>query len=175
MMITNATLNQRRRGLAGCGMGALSLAMNKSNFLVGEAPGYSIAGAQAAQPVFWSSTKNGLPTGENLSGYGHTTDAQGVWAGVGNQWTNEQQGAWTKTATVGGESATVAFQVMPQSGGQPTTTGTPVIVQTTTPAAQPTTNGWLTGDFDFGGYKIPKVAAYAAAAFVVYTMFGRKR
>lgn len=174
-MITNTALikRQRRAGLNGCGLGALDLAINKSAFVVGEAPGYTVSGAAINSPVLWNSTKNGLPTGENLSDYGHKTDGVGVWSSSGGAWLPEHQGYWTKTVSVGGETDTVSFQVLPQSGNQPLSTGGSL------PRAQvaqsPQSEGWLTGDFDLGGYKIPKIAAYAAIGFLAFTMLGKRR
>jgi hypothetical protein len=92
--------------------------------------------------------------------------------------TIDQQGYWTKTATVGDESGTVAFQVLPQGGSQtvPYTPPSGVLVgggmQAPKAAAS---DGWLSGDFDLGGYKIPKIAAYAAVGFIAFTMLGKRK
>jgi hypothetical protein len=177
-MFNNVALNQRRRGFSGCGLGALNLAINKSNFVIGEAPGYSITGAPINAPILWSSTRNGLPTGENQSGYGQSTDGLGVWSGSGGNFTIDQQGYWTKTATVGDESGTVAFQVLPQGGSQtvPYTPPSGVLIGGGMQVPKATANdGWLSGDFDLGGYKIPKIAAYAAVGFIAFTMMGKRK
>ena len=103
------------RGPSGrlAGLGALQLSMNKSAYAVGEAPTYTIQGGAPNTEILWSSTRAGASTGENMTDYGQKTDANGVLTGSGGPWTSNDVGSWTKTANVGSESATSAFQVQP--------------------------------------------------------------
>jgi len=160
---------QRRRGLSGCGLGALDLAISKSTFIVGEAPGYSVSGAPINSPILWSSQRNGAPTGENLTDYGHRTDAMGVWSAPGGNWTAEQIGQWSKTAKVGDEVDSVIFSVLPSSGAQ-TLPATTTTTTTTTPKA----DGFFDGDVDLFGYKVPKLAAYGGGALAIWLLFKKK-
>ena len=176
------TYNRYRAGLAEnsfppgnryAGMGALSLGINKNNFIVGEVPTYVILGAAANSPVLWSSTRNGLPTGENQSNYGQTTDANGNLTGNGSPWAAEQVGTWTKTATVGAENFTVSFTVLPL--GASTTTGSgnwipyygPTSAHAVAPAA-PADN------INIFGYDVPRIPFYIAVAFVGYSLVKKK-
>lgn len=172
-MFDNAALNMKRRGLSACGLGALDLTINKSNFLVGEAPGYSVSGAAINAPILWSSTKNGLPSGENLSDYGHKTDAMGVWSAPGGNWTTDQVGQWTKSVKVGDETDTVLFSVLSQGGAQHVTPGSGTAV---TPAPKVVDEpGFFDGDVDLFGYRIPKLAAYGGGALLAYLLFIKKK
>src|SRR6185436_8644366 len=69
-------------------------------------------------PIYWSSTLNGVPTGENLAFYGHYTDYNGIWGATGGAWQSSHVGGWTKTAYIGNGNAlplTVSFQVIPST------------------------------------------------------------
>lgn len=171
------TLNRYRQGLNGNsfpqGMGGLSLGINKSNFVVGEVPTYVILGAAPNAPVLWTSTLNGLPTGENQTNYGQTTDANGNLTGPGGAWTAEQVGTWTKTASVNGENFTVAFTVLPTASSSSTSSGTWIpyyanpTVRTATPAA-PADN------INVFGVDLPRIPIYIACAFVGYSMIKKR-
>lgn len=154
----------------GCGLGALDLAINKSTFVVGEAPGYSVSGAAIDSPILWSSVRNGLPTGENLTDYGHKTDAMGVWSAPGGNWTAEHVGQWSKSVKVGDEVDSVIFQVLPTSGAS-NSTNAPSNVPVIQPATSP---GFFDGDVDLFGYKIPKIAAYGGGALALYLLLKKK-
>lgn len=165
----NTVAQARLRGL--CGLGALDLLINKSTFLVGEAPGYSISGAAINAPILWSSTKNGLPTGETLSDYGHKTDGVGVWAQAGGNWTVDQVGQWTKTAKVGDETDSVVFQVLPAGGGQQTTGGTVYVPVSSAPKPLPSAHDTI----NLLGYDLPAWAVYGGAALAAYLLFFKKK
>lgn len=173
-MITNAALIQRRRQLSGCGLGALDLAINKSTFIVGEAPGYSVSGAAVNSPVLWSSVRNGLPTGENLTDYGHKTDAMGVWSAPGGNWTAEHIGQWSKSVKVGDEVDSVVFQVLPAAGASSSTNAPTNAPITTTTTTTQKADGFLDGEIDLFGYKVPKIAAYGGGALLAYLLFKKK-
>lgn len=160
---------RRIHGLSG--LGALDLTINKSSFLVGEAPGYSVSGGAINAPLLWNSTKNGEPTGENDTDYGHKTDNVGVWTGAGGNWTTDQIGQWTKTVKVGGETDSVVFQVLPTSGQTNNTGGTVYV-----PISRPSTPLLNANDtIDLFGYQVPKMYAYIGGAVLAYLLFFKKR
>lgn len=172
------TYNRYHRGIDDnsfslAGMGALSLGINKATFLVGEVPTYSIIGAAPNTPVLWTSTRNGLSTGENQSNYGQTTDANGNLTGNGSPWAAEQVGTWTKTATVGNENFTVAFTVIPQTAQAAASAANwypyygPARQVAAAPAA-PTDN------INIFGYDVPRIPFYIACAFIGYGLVKKK-
>ena len=171
-MFQHRNAQQRYHQLSGCGLGALDLAINKSTFVVGEAPGYSVSGGAINAPILWSSVRNGLPTGETLTDYGHKTDSMGVWSQAGGNWTAEHVGQWSKSVKVGDEVDSVVFQVLPASGTQTTTTPAPT--PTTTPAP-PKASGFFDGTIDLFGYELPKAAVYIGGALAAYLLFFKKR
>lgn len=153
------------------GLGAIDLLVNKSVFSVGEAPMYSVTGAVPNADIAWSSTRDGLPTGENQSTYGQKTDALGVWGGAGSPFSPTQVGTWTKTASIGGANDTASFQVLPLAT---TGAGANVVLVPSgnqKPAAQA---GWLDGDIEILGVKIPKAAAYAGGALIAWMVLKKK-
>lgn len=165
----NSLAQARLRGL--CGLGALDLQINKASFLVGEAPGYSVSGGAINAPLLWNSTKNGAPTGENDSDYGHKTDQVGVWTGAGGNWTTDQIGQWTKTVKNGGEIDSVVFQVLPTSG-QSNTTGGTVYVPVPSPSRPlPSVNDTI----NLLGYELPAWGVYGGAALAIYLLFFKKK
>src|SRR3989344_1137832 len=90
---------------------ALSLNINTTAYLVGEAPTYTISGATPNSQIKWSSTRNGSSTGENSAYYGQITNGSGYWQGSGASWQSSQLGQWTKTATIGTASMAASFGV----------------------------------------------------------------
>jgi hypothetical protein len=83
-------------------------------YTVGSSTTYSISGAPASSPIYWSSTLNGQPTGEDQAFYNQFTDANGNWSAVGGAWQSQQVGGWKKTASIGSApDTTVSFQVIP--------------------------------------------------------------
>lgn len=87
-----------------------------ATYQLGDSPTYTISGAPANAPIYWSSTLNGQSTGEVNYYYGHNTDANGNWSATGGAWSGVNQvGLWTKTAAIGspqGPKVTTAFQVI---------------------------------------------------------------
>lgn len=153
------------------GLGALDLLMNKSNYTVGEAPFFTVTGGTPEMPVLWSSTKNGLPTGEANTDYGHKTDAVGVWSGAGGNWTNENVGQWTKSVKIGSEVDTAAFQVLP-AGVQSTGGGNVYIPPSQQQRNQP---GFFDEEMNLFGYDLPKWLVYGAGAGLLYWTFFKKK
>ena len=88
---------------------------NTPTFSDGQVPQYTISGGPPNAPIYWSSTRNGMDTGEDFVYYGQNTDGNGFWTSPGGAWSSGMEGAWTKTAYVGNTSnpgVTVNFQVI---------------------------------------------------------------
>lgn len=88
---------------------------NTPTFTDGQSTTYTISGAPPNAPIYWSSTRNNAPTGEDHAYYGQNTDSNGNWSATGGAWTPGTEGAWTKTAFIGSPSARgvkVNFQVI---------------------------------------------------------------
>jgi Peptidase family M23 len=91
---------------------APTLSMDKSTYLVGEAPLYTVRNAAPDAPIYWSSTRNGVSTGESNAFYGHYTDADGNFTAYGGTWQDTHTGTWTKTVSIGGRTSTFQFSVI---------------------------------------------------------------
>ncbi len=154
------------------GFGALGLGINKTQFLVGDAPTYVITGAAPNTPVLWSSTKNGIGTGETQSNYGQVTDANGNLTGSGGAWTSNDLGTWTKTATVGNENFTVTFTVLPLTATTTTGSGNwyPYYSLPGTRTAAPSTGSTI----NIAGYDIPSWVVYAGGLLLAWKFLGKK-
>jgi hypothetical protein len=73
---------------------------------------FSLVGAAPNSPIYWSSTRNYIPTGEVEAFYGHSTDQDGSWMGsTGSLVGVWQPGQWVKEVKVGGTYLTVEFAV----------------------------------------------------------------
>jgi hypothetical protein len=73
---------------------------------------FSLVGATPNSPIYWSSSRNYILTGENEAFYGHTTDQYGRWTGsTGSLVGVWQPGQWVKEVKVGGTYLTVEFAV----------------------------------------------------------------
>ena len=107
-------------GLSGLlGLGELSLSVNKANIPVGETGIFYIRGGPPNAKIYWSSKKNGLPTGEDLAHYGQSTDAAGNADLVPTAWSENTIGEWIKYVVIYDSSgrpysAGVAFNVVPK-------------------------------------------------------------
>lgn len=124
----------------------MSLAID-SNQWVGSTPVYRIAGAPPNQPIIWTSVHNGQATGENNTYPGHFTTADGDFTVSGGAWPAEHIGNWTKTAIVGGKSASVSFNVQPAPSSSTPNTGsgsgsTNTTNTTSTTSNQSTDDAW---------------------------------
>ena len=98
-------------------------------YTVGQQTTYTVSGAPPSSNIYWSSTLNGVSTGEVYAYYGQSTDASGNWSGTGGAWTGANVGLWTKTATFGSPSSsspqvTVTFQVLASCTLFPPSSGT---------------------------------------------------
>lgn len=149
------------------GLGALDLQMNKSAYYVGEAPTYTVTGAKPETPILWTSTQNGVASGEQNADYGQRTDASGAWSSSGSAFGTAQQGQWVKTASVGGETDTAPFQVLPLGVQQPTPGG---VYYVGVPAASKPASDTI----NLFGYALPSYAVYIGAAVLLWFMFKGK-
>ena len=82
---------------------------DRDAYQVGENVTYAVTGA-ANQPIYWTSTINGQPSGETNAFYGQYTDANGAFTIIG-PWTDPRTGTWTKQVSVGGQTAQTSFQI----------------------------------------------------------------
>lgn len=84
-------------------------------YAVGDATTFTVNCAPPNSPIYWSSTKNGVSTGEVHVYYGQNTDANGHWSGSTGAWTSAYLGHWTKTAQVGTSALVpVSFDITPK-------------------------------------------------------------
>ena len=95
-------------------------------YSIGEAPVYTLTGAPPNATIYWSSTKNGQPTGETNQAYCAdplrqfpcplmSTDSNGNFTVQAGPWPSGSAGGWVKQATVNGVSASVFMQVQSMS------------------------------------------------------------
>lgn len=80
--------------------------MDKTDYSVGQAAYYGVTNVTPNAGIYWSSTKNGVSTGETCANYGQTTNSAGTWTSYGNAWTSNDIGTWTKTVYIGTCSGT---------------------------------------------------------------------
>jgi len=91
----------------------VTVTLNKTAFEVGDGATYTVTGPPGA-PIWWSSTKNGVTTGEDYSFYGHYLDATGTFTAYAGEWGGSTVGTWVKYVHVGTQSlqtAQVTFTV----------------------------------------------------------------
>lgn len=89
---------------------------NKATYCVGENALYTISGNQSlvGSKITWTSTKNGNPTLELNSDYGHTLWSQNggsFWTDYSYTWKTEDVGNWSKTAKINNVSRISNFEV----------------------------------------------------------------
>jgi mannan endo-1,4-beta-mannosidase len=80
---------------------------NKTSYWVGENITYAISG-RANQPIYWTSTVDGQPSGETNAFYNQYTGADGAFTFT-SRWTDGRAGSWVRQISVGGQTAQVAF------------------------------------------------------------------
>jgi hypothetical protein len=86
---------------------------------VGEKATFLIIGAPPGAPIYWSSYKNGVATGELNADYGHRTESNGTaQIEMSSPWTAEQTGDWIKEiliqdSTGNNYTAMVVYRVVP--------------------------------------------------------------
>ena len=83
---------------------SFQLSVNPTSFCPSTNPTFTITNATSGltgKSIYWSSTFNGQPTGENLSYYGESVDGSGNFSAqaASGSYTN-YIGPWTKTATI---------------------------------------------------------------------------
>jgi len=81
------------------------LSITPNPVCVGSQSTYTISNATSdldGKQIYWSSTKNGVSTGEVLSGYtGQIVNSNGSWSGLGTPaWDSSEIGSWVKTASL---------------------------------------------------------------------------
>jgi hypothetical protein len=111
--------------MAACSATPFKLRVDRTTYVPGEAPRYTIEGAAPGMPITWSSWKDGASSGEVNANYGQVTNGAGGWSAVGGAWTTSHRGLWVKEATICGAKARMHFYVA----------GALTELQTTTPPA----------------------------------------
>ena len=156
-----------RRGLRGL-LGAalpLSLRINTPYQVVGSKPTFTLIGATPGATVFWSSYKDGSPTGEYNASYGQTVEANGTVELEGGQWTESDIGTWIKEVLIqspdgANNRAMIQFAVSPAAAASTTGAGT-----------QATAGGFsniISGSFNVAGYQVPNLVPIAIGAYFLF-------
>ncbi len=155
-----------RRGLSGlAGALPLSLSINSIYQTVGSAPTFRLVGAQPGAVIYWSSYKNGQPTGEYNASYNQTVEPNGTVELEGGQWTNDDIGTWTKEVLIQSPDGTNNRAMIQFTVSAPASS---------TPADAPASGigSFLSGRINIAGYQIPTVLPIGLAA---YWLFIKKR
>ena len=146
------------------GLGApipITLRIDRPVQTVGDKATFAIIGAPPGAPIYWSSYKNGVATGELNADYGHRTESNGTaQIQMTQAWTADQAGDWIKEILIqdgagNNYTAMVVFRVIPA----------PVAA----PAPAPTGGGGgiLGGSFQIAGVSIPNWLPLVAVGAVV--------
>lgn len=154
-----------RRGLRGL-LGAalpLSLRINTPYQIVGSKPTFTLIGATPGATVFWSSYKDGSPTGEYNASYGQTVEANGTVELEGGQWTENDIGTWIKEVLIQSPDGTnnramIQFAVSPAA----------IANAGTQPAASGGINSLVSGSFNVAGYQVPNLVPIAIGAYFLF-------
>ncbi len=149
--------------LGALGVIGLALSTDKSSYLVGEKPLYTVTAAIPGSAVTWSSYKDEVATAEHNVDYGHVISPNGTAELEGGAWTESDVGRWQKevivTAPDGTMSRAEAF----------------FVVRSSAPVAPGTTPAPSTGildqqiDLPLVG-RVPLVGALAAGGLAIYLL-----
>ena len=147
---------------------------------VGYASIFTITGGPPNAAIAWSSTKNGVPTGEDHAQYsGQVTDANGNWSASGGNWPASMVGEWEKIAYVyppdgsAPWTAKADFAVVAGGGSTVTTGGSGG-------ASQGSSGGFLDGVTNIPGFgavsnkNLLIVGGVLAAVFLLPSSGGRR-
>lgn len=146
-------------GLLGAlGAIGLSLFTDKTTYLVGEKPIFSLVGAVPGSTIAWTSFKDGEPTGEYNATYGgQAIGANGTAELEGGAWTEDQIGSWQKQVAVIAPDGTISpaqvFFNVRSAAAAPA------------PAPASSASGFWSGSFTIGGARIPNLLALGVVAF----------
>jgi hypothetical protein len=128
---------------------------------VGGKATFLIIGAPPGAPVYWSSYRNGVATGELNADYGHRVEANGTAKiEMSSPWTAEQAGDWIKEiliqdSTGNNYTAMAVFRVVPAPVAAPA------------PAPATSGGGLLSGSFRVAGVDVPNWLPLVAVGAVV--------
>lgn len=146
------------------GLGApipITLRVNNPIQRVGEKATFLIIGAPPAAPIYWSSYKNGVATGELNADYGHRIEANGTAKiEMSSPWTADQAGDWIKEiliqdSTGNNYTALAVFRVVPAPVAAPA------------PAPATSGGGLLSGSFRVAGVDVPNWLPLVAVGAVL--------
>lgn len=148
----------------------LKLSIDNQFQRVGDTPVYTLIGAAPGVPIYWTSFKDGEPTGEYNTTYpGHVVESNGTARLVaGGPWTDSDVGVWTKQVLVqdadGNNSiAQLQFRVAPASAQASPATGAPT----------PTGSFWENPLFSIGDFEVTPGLAFLG--FGIFYLATKKR
>lgn len=153
------------RGMRGLGAALpLSLKINTPYQIIGEKPVFTLIGATPGATVYWSSYKNGQPTGEYNASYGQVVEANGTVELEGGQWTENDIGTWMKEVLIQSPDGTnsramVQFAVSPAAAANTNGAGT---------QATAGFSNIISGSFSLAGYQIPNLVPIGLAAYLIF-------
>ena len=149
----------KRRGFAG--PIPITLRIDNPVQRVGGKATFAIIGAPPGAPIYWSSYRNGVATGELNADYGHRTESNGTaQIQMNSPWNSDQTGDWIKEILIQDASgnnytAMVVYRVLPEA---------PAAAPAPAPA---TAGGLLGGSFRVAGVEIPYWLPLAAVGAVL--------
>lgn len=134
----------------------ISLTIDSPVQVVGKQPIYRITNASPKAQTYWSSSKDGVSTGELRAAYGQTIEDNGSLEVVGGVWTDANVGRWRKEVEVPNadgstSTAEVYFTVVPAQ-----TTQAPVL--------NTQASFFSTPLFKLGGYDVTPLTVIGAGA-----------
>lgn len=149
--------------LGALGVIGLDLETDKTTYLVGEKPLYTITGAIPGSRVAWSSWKDEEPTSEYLTEYGQVIGANGTLEIEGGAWAEADIGRWQKEILVIAPDTTESHRAQVF-----------FVVRSATPATggdtplPPATDGIFSQRINLFGYDLPLLGVIAAGGLGFY-------
>lgn len=150
----------------GLGILQLGLTTDKNGYQVGDTPTYILQHAEPGSMIYWTSFKDGLPTGENRQFYEQVVGPLGAVELTGGTWAETDIGRWQKLAYVvapgGAESLAQAFfTVSPKSAA--------------TVPTQPAASSWFDESVDLFGQQINKGVLAGAGVLLAIFFFNKRK
>lgn len=148
----------------GGGFGDLGLTLQIDSPIqrVGAPPTYRITGGTPGETIYWSSYKNGQPTGEDNASYGQSVGPNGTaeLVGSGSGWQTSEVGDWIKEIRIKKPDGTwaqamVSFRVLPPVSDVAN------VVPTVT-----------TDSISLFGVTLPKPVVWAGAGLLAFMLLG---
>lgn len=143
----------------------MTLSINSPYQIVGSKPTFRLIGATPGATVYWSSYKDGKPTGEYNASYGQVVEPNGTVELEGGQWTENDIGTWMKEVLIQSPDgvnsrAMVQFAVSPAAAASTNGAGTQ--------AASGGFSNIISGSFNLAGYQIPNLVPIGIGAYLLF-------